>query len=187
MRSSSALTDRQLIDAALAGDVASFGRLVDRYQQDVLRIAAMALGSADGAEDVVQDAFVKAHRALSSFRPDASFKPWLYRIVINTARNLHRSTSRRNNLRLRMAAVPPVTAEGPDEIAVLLSRREELVAAINRLRPDDRLILTYRWYDQLSEAEIATALGCRRGTVKSRLSRAMTRLRHELAPETSEP
>ncbi len=178
-------TDHELIVAAIEGDVASFGRLVGRYQRDAVRIAAVALGSATDAEDVAQDAFVKIHRALPGFDLTAPFRPWLYRIVVNTARSRQRSHRRQGDLRIRVAAVAPVTDagldHGPDDIAVHLDQRRRLIEAINRLAPDDRLILTYRWYEQLTEIEMAEALGCPAGTVKSRLSRAMQRLRSEMS------
>lgn len=176
-------TDHELIVKAVAGDVAAFGRLVARYQQDAVRIAAVALGTASDADDVVQDSFVKVHRALSGFDLTVPFRPWLYRVVVNTARTRQRSSSRRNNLRLRFASSSgrsEAVADGPDDIAVHLDQRRQLVDALNQLSPDDRLILTYRWYEQLSEAEIAEALDCPAGTVKSRLSRAMQRLRTEV-------
>ncbi|MDH4278403.1 MAG: sigma-70 family RNA polymerase sigma factor [Acidimicrobiia bacterium] len=183
-------TDHELIVAAIEGDVASFGRLVGRYQRDALRIAVVALGSSTDADDVAQDAFVKVHRALPGFDLTAPFRPWLYRIVVNTARSRQRTGRRIDNLRLRVsafdAASSTATADGPADIAVHLDQRRRLVDAINRLSADDRLILTYRWYEQLSEAEIADALDCPAGTVKSRLSRAMQRLRTELT-EMSEP
>ncbi|MDH3293236.1 MAG: RNA polymerase sigma factor [Acidimicrobiia bacterium] len=175
------VSDRELIVAAVEGDRASFGRLIARYQGDALRIAAVALGSADGADDVAQEAFVKIHRALSRFDLTAPFRPWLYRIVVNTARSRQRTGRQQNNLRLRMAAtIDPHAGDDPADRAVELDQRQSMVEALNRLRPDDRLILTYRWFEQLSQGEIANALGCRPGTVKSRLNRAMHRLRSEM-------
>lgn len=183
-------TDHELIVAAIEGDVAAFGRLVGRYQRDAVRIAAIALGSATDADDVAQDAFVKIHRSLPGFDLTAPFRPWLYRIVVNTARSRQRTGRRQHDLRLRVAATESApeaaSPDGPADIAVLLDQRRHLVDALNRLSADDRLILTYRWYEDLSEAEMAAALDCPAGTVKSRLSRAMQRLRTELS-EMSEP
>lgn len=185
-------TDHELIVAAIEGDVAAFGQLVGRYQRDAVRIAAVALGSGTDSDDVAQDAFVKIHGALSGFDLTAPFRPWLYRIVVNTARSRQRTGRRQANLRLRAAAIQsPSTVEvavgeGPADIAVHLDQRRRLIDAINRLSIDDRLILTYRWYEQLSESEMAAALDCPAGTVKSRLSRAMQRLRNEMT-ETSRP
>jgi len=174
------LSDQELIAATKNGDARAFGSLVRRHQQAAVRIAAVALGSADGAEDVTQDAFVKVHRSIGRFRQDQPFEPWLYRIVTNTARNRIRTESRQRKLRLRSAALAVVDDSGPAETAAHLADRHRLLDAINRLPTADRLVLTYRWYAELSEAEIATAMDCRRGTVKSRLNRAMNRLRAEL-------
>lgn len=180
-------SDHELIVAAIAGDAASFGRLVGRYQRDAVRIAAMALGSGADADDVAQDAFVKVHHALPTFDLTAPFKPWLYRIVVNTARTRQRSGARRAKLRMKVALSggpeASATDEDPADVAVLLDRRQQVVEAINQLSPDDRLILTYRWFDQMTEAEMAEALDCPPGTVKSRLSRAMGRLRAEMTRE----
>lgn len=174
-------TDAALLAAAKAGDVTAFGELVRRHQRAARRVAAVALGSAEGADDVVQEAFVRAHAALSSFRLEAPLKPWLFRIVTNTARNRQRRAGRQRALAVRAGSRVGVGGPlPPDEAAVRQTEREAVIAAINRLRPDDRLILTYRWYEELTEAEIAEAMGCRPGTVKSRLHRAMGRLRDQL-------
>ena len=181
-------SESDLLAAARAGDLVAYGELVRRHQQAAIRVAAMALGSPIGADDVAQDAFIKAHRALGRFRADASFRPWLFRIVVNTARNRHRSALRHRRLVERAGRRIEPLAPGPDEIAAHRDESREIIAAINRLGPADRLILTYRWYEQLTEREIAEALGCRPGTVKSRLSRAMARLRVELgADEEGDP
>lgn len=173
-------SDADLVRATKAGDSTAFGVLVRRHQRAAIRIAAVAMGSAEGADDVAQEAFVKVHRSIDRFQEDARFEPWLYRIVVNTARNQLRSVSRQRALRLRVASRAAIPAAGPDEIAAQLADRQTLLDAINRLSLDDRLVLTYRWYEQLSEAEIAEAMESRPGTVKSRLSRAMARLRTEL-------
>ena len=180
MVTTNAVSDAELIASATAGDVDAFGSLVSRYQAQAIRVAAMALGSADGADDVAQDAFVKAHRSLARFRIDKPFAPWLFRIVTNTARNRQRTEGRQQALAFRAANQGSVGGPGPEEIATHNSERTVLLDAINRLRADDRVILLYRWYEEMTEAEIAQALGCRQGTVKSRLNRAMDRLRAEM-------
>ncbi len=174
------VSDGELVAAARTGEKTAFGELVRRHQGSAVRVAAVALGSSDDAEDVAQEAFVKAHRSLHHFRDDGAFRPWLLQIVVNTAKNRQRRFSRQRNLALRVGARPEIAEPGPDEVAAHRADQAIVIGAINRLRPADRLILTYRWYEQLSEAEIAQALGCRPGTVKSRLNRAMNRLRQEL-------
>ena len=112
------------------------------------------------------------------FRAGAPFKPWLLKIVTNEARNRARSTHRRQGLALRAAAVSDGDAAPSPEAAVLGdAEREALVAALNILPSPDREVIGYRFLIGLSENETAEVLGVRPGTVKSRLSRAMTRLR----------
>lgn len=170
-------SDDELIRWSQAGDREAFGALVRRHQRAALRVATVALGSADDAPDVAQEAFVKAYKSIQRFRTGERFEPWLFRIVTNTAKNHRRSSFRRSNLTSRVAALATVPDAEPGEVAIHHQDSEQLVSALNTLGYQDRLILTYRWYEQLSETEIAEALSCKRGTVKSRLSRAMSRLR----------
>lgn len=168
----------ELVERARRGDVDAFSELVARHQQIALRVAYPLVG--DDAADVVQDALVKAYRNLARFRPGASFRPWLLRIVTNEASNRRRSFGRRERLELRVAA--RAAAEPSVDDAVLSRERsEELAAALARLSVPDRQVIALRWFSELSEAEMAVALDCAAGTVKSRLSRAMARLREELA------
>lgn len=152
-----------------------------------MRTAYLACGDATDAEDAAQDGFLKAHAALSRFRPDAPFRPWLLRIVVNEARNRRRSTGRRAGLALRMAEDRPTDDAAPSpEAAVLAAEaRRDLLAALGRLGDDDRLVVGCRYLLELSEAETAEALGIPRGTVKSRLSRALGRLRVAMTGEAA--
>lgn len=146
------------------------------------RTAFLITGTAAEAEDAAQDAFVKAWYALGRFRPDAPFRPWLLRIVANEARNRRTAAGRRVNLALRAWERDPNgdAAPSPEAVALRGEQRAMLLAAMNRLRAEDRLVIGYRYFFDLSEAEMATALDCARGTVKSRLSRALGRLRDAL-------
>ena len=172
--------DAALVQAAQRGDQGAFGVLVARHAASILSVTTRMLGPTD-AEDAAQDAFVKAYRALWRFRPGSPFKPWLLRIVANEARNRRRSAGRRAALAL-LAAQEPSGEAAPSPEAVLLDveRREMLLAALNRLPDNDREALACRYFLDLSEAETAAALGVRPGTVKSRLSRALERLRVEM-------
>jgi RNA polymerase sigma factor (sigma-70 family) len=176
------LTDAALVERARDGDASAFGELVTRYRGVATRVARVVAPGAD-LEDAVQEAFVKAWFALPRFRAGAPFRPWVCRIVANEAKNRARSARRRDALALRAASAPGGAAPSPE--AVLLERddAEALVRAMNRMKPDDRLVLAYRWLLEMSEAEMADALGVAPGTVKSRLSRAMTKLRSQLAEE----
>ena len=177
--------DDDLVARAQRGDTRAYGTLVKEHQTLAFRTAYLLTGSAPDAEDAVQDAFVKAHAALGRFRPGAPFRPWLLAIVANEARNRRRSAGRRERLALRAAEDPLSGGAVPSPEAALLDaeRREELLAAVNDLREDDRLAIACRYFLGLSEEETAAALGWRRGTVKSRTSRALDRLRAQLEVE----
>jgi RNA polymerase sigma-70 factor (ECF subfamily) len=178
------LEETELIDRARRGDVSAYEELVHRYRDLALRTAAVVGGDAGEADDVAQEAFVKAYAALGRFRSGAPFRPWLTRIVANEARNRLRSAGRREGLALRAAEDrrPGLDAAPSPEAAVLdQERREMLLAALNALRDEDREVIGARYFLDLSEAEMAATLGIPRGTVKSRLSRAMGRLRAVLA------
>jgi RNA polymerase sigma-70 factor, ECF subfamily len=173
------LEEEELVERARNGDVTAYEQLVRMYQDLAARTAYVITGGAADAQDAVQEAFVKAYYSLGRFRAEAPFRPWLLRIVANEAINRRRSTRRQLGLALRAAegrlqdgAVP-----SPEGAALAQDDRSRLVAAMNRLRPEDRLVIAYRYWFDLSESEMADALGCARGTVKSRLSRALARLR----------
>jgi len=179
------LADNELIARAQRGDTRAYGALVEEHQTIAFRTAYLITGSAADAEDAVQEAFVKAHRALGRFRPGAPFRPWLLSIVANEARNRRRSAGRRERLALRAAEDPLSGGAVPSPEAALLDaeRREELLVAVNDLREDDRLAIACRYFLGLSEEETAATLDWRRGTVKSRTSRALDRLRERLGVE----
>jgi RNA polymerase sigma-70 factor (ECF subfamily) len=173
-------------DAALAarardGDVGAFESLVARHEGIAFRVAWLVVGDRGDAEDAVQDAFVKAYLAMPRFRPGAAFRPWVLRIVANEARNRRRSSRRRNGLALRASAEGGAAeAASPEAAALDRTDAEALAAALGRLHERDRLVVAYRYLFEMSEAETADALGVPLGTVKSRLSRALARLRSEL-------
>ena len=176
------LEERRLIAAAKAGDRQAYARLLECHQPVAFRAAYMVTGSVAEAEDATQDACVKAWLALGRFRDEAAFRPWLVRIALNEARNRRRGAGRREGLALRFADEPvnaPAAASAESE-ALAAEERAQLAAAVGRLREDDQLVIAARYFIGLSEAEAAVALSVRPGTVKSRLSRALERLRAEL-------
>jgi RNA polymerase sigma-70 factor, ECF subfamily len=179
------LTESDLVERARAGDAQAFEALVREHQGIAFRTAYLITGSAADAEESAQDGFVKAYRALGRFRRGAPFRPWVLEIVANEARNRRRSSGRRTALALRAAGEVPSgdAAPSPEGAVLAAEEREGLLAAVNRLREDDRLVIGCRYFLELSEEETAGALGVRRGTVKSRLSRALERLRAELGVE----
>lgn len=156
--------------------------LVKRYEGVAFRTAYFVAGNAAEAQDAAQSAFIKAFYALPRFRRGAPFRPWLLKIVANEARNQRRAAGRRAGLELRLAEDRPRADAAPSPEAAVLGREplDEVVAALNGMGEQDREVIALRYFLDLSEAEMAQALGCAPGTVKSRLSRALARLRQRL-------
>ena len=174
-------SDEALIAASVRGDAEAFGRLVRRYQQPTRRLAGALVGHADG-DDVAQESFVRAYRSLGTFRRGAAFEPWLRRIVVNQARNHHRGASRRTR-REQGDAVANRVSDSSNGPQVALDQREERRAierALGSMSEHDRLVITLRFLLDHSEQETAEMLGWPKGTVKSRTSRALDRLRSRL-------
>lgn len=171
--------DSELIRRALRGDAAAYEEIVQRYQQIAFRTAYVVTGSAADAEDAAQEGFVKAFRALDRFRIGADLRPWLLRIVANEARNRVRASGRRHQLELRLTEGfrPGDAAPSPEAVAVASDDRRRLLAVVNSLSEEDRQVIASRYFLELSGEETAAALGIPQGTVKSRLSRALARLR----------
>jgi RNA polymerase sigma factor (sigma-70 family) len=143
-----------------------------------MRTAYLVAPEADAA-DAVQDAFVKAYGALARFRDGAPIRPWLLRIVANEARNRRRSADRRAGLALRAAVATPrdELAPSPESAVLAGETRGQLLAALGRLRDEEREVIGARYFLGLSEAETAESLAIPAGTVKSRTARALGHLR----------
>ncbi|MGC5054188.1 RNA polymerase sigma factor [Micromonospora sp. DT48] len=179
------LDDEQFVTRAQAGDLEAYEFLVARHTAAAHRTAVL-LGAGSDAEDVIQEAFVKGYRKLDRYRGESSFRSWLLAIVANETRNLHRTRERRNGLVLRAARVEPGAEIVEDDAvdAVLAGeRRAALVRALRSLPSRDREVIVCRYLLELSEEETVTMLGWPRGTVKSRTSRALVKLRGLLAVE----
>jgi RNA polymerase sigma-70 factor (ECF subfamily) len=179
--------DAELIERALRGEVMAYESLVRRYQDAAVRTAWFIAPEGE-ADDAVQLAFIKAFRALSTFHRGAPFRPWLQRIVANEARNRRRSAGRRADLVLRAAEDrrPGDAAPSPESAVLDREQRDALLAAVNGLNDADREIVATRYFLDLNEAETADVLGIPRGTVKSRLSRALARLRVQLLADAEQ-
>ncbi len=179
------MDEATLVERARDGDAAAYERLVRAHQAIAFRVAYTITDDAEEAEDAAQEAFVKAYRALSRFRTGAAFKPWLLAIVANEARNRRKAAGRRMSLAVRAARDGATAAAHPSPEATVLAaeRRGELLAVLGALREEDRAVISCRYFLDLSEKETAAALGCARGTVKSRLSRAMGRLRERMVKD----
>ena len=182
--------DRELVERAQRGDRNAFGLLVSKYERRVLRLLSRMIRDPAEVEDVAQDAFVRAWRALPSFRGDSAFYTWLYRIAINTAKNWL-GAARRRPLPLESPGEGDDT-EAPDALAqdvatpesMLLSKQvgEAVNRAIEALPEDLRTALVLRELEGLSYEEIAAAMACPIGTVRSRIFRAREAVAEALRP-----
>ncbi|MFB7831183.1 RNA polymerase sigma factor [Streptomyces sp. NPDC056056] len=163
-----------------AGEPEAYAALVRAYTAVALR-AAVACGAGAEAEDVVQQAFFKAYRSLGRFKEGSAFRPWLLRIVVNETRNTVRSAGRQRAVADREADLlggEPRIPESADPAvaAVERERSRRLLDALDGLGEDHRQVVIHRYLLELDETETAEALGWPRGTVKSRLSRALRKL-----------
>ena len=179
------LDERNLIASAKNGDTQAFEQLVRTHQGIALRVAYLVVRDSSEAEDVTQDAFVKAYRSLDRFQIEAPFRPWLLRIVGNEALNQVRSTKRRERLALQVTRDPVSgdAASSPETEVLRLEERGHLLGLIEALPERFRSVLYCRYLLDLSEEETAAILELPVGTVKSRGSRALQRLRNSFAVE----
>lgn len=171
------LEDETLIAAAQRGDAAAFEELVRRYQEAAFRSAFLVLRDADEAGDAAQEAFVKAYKALNRFRRGHDFRPWLLRIVVNQALTMLRSRRRGAAAAERLALREQPLPHTLDETVIDRERARLVWAALDSLREQERVVVYLRYFIGLPERELAEYLGCAQGTVKSRLHRALRKLR----------
>jgi RNA polymerase sigma-70 factor (ECF subfamily) len=171
------LSESELIDRARRKDEAAWETLVRDHQQAIFRLAYLLLADASEAEDVAQETFVRAFRALHTFDRERPLRPWLLRIAANLAHNRRRSVGRYLvALRRSLQSSPePVTFIG--ERSGQQWETQTLWQAVRRLGAVEQEVVYLRYFLDLSEAEMAAALGIAPGTVKSRLHRALAKLR----------
>ena len=179
------MDDATAITAVRNGDAEAYAAVVERYQQVAFRTAYLVVRDADTAEDVAQEGFIRAYQQLERFRISEPFRPWLLRIVTNLALNEVRARGRRRGLFDRILPARETSTPGPARQVEQGEQQQALLEAIGQLGHDDQVVLYLRHFLDLPEREIATAIGKRPGTVKSRLSRARQRLRAIV--ETSYP
>jgi len=173
-------TDQQLVDRVLQGNKQAFNLLVLRYQHRVAALIARFVSDPQEVEDVSQETFIKAYRALSLFRGESAFYTWLYRIAVNTAKNYLVAKSRRppsNDVEIEEAdngdlVVPLREIETPEASLATEKLREAIEAAIDELPEELKTAFTLREFSGLSYEEITEVMGCPVGTVRSRIFRA---------------
>jgi RNA polymerase sigma-70 factor (ECF subfamily) len=166
--------DRQAVEACRQGEREAFDRLVERYQRDVYRLCYRYVNNHQDANDMAQEAFLKAYRALSKFRGDSAFSTWLYRIAVNTCLNF------RSARRLPQEELPEHLADGAAGVADRLQadeRSARVRAAVAHLPEKQRATLILKVYHDLTHEEVARVLGASVGTVKANLFHALGNLR----------
>lgn len=179
------LDEDTLVAGAKDGDKNAYAELVRRYQQVAVRVAYLVSGSEADAEDIVQDAFVKAYATLGRFELGRPWGPWLLRIVRNEALNRRRRSGRQTRLALRMA-IDPVSgdaAPSPEAAVVAGEEQRRLLRAVESLPTKQRDVIVCRYFLELSEDETGRSLGIATGTVKSRAARALKAIRLNLDAE----
>ena len=179
-------SDQSLIDQTLAGRREAFGQLVERYQHRLYHGLLHALGSAEDAQDVAQDAFVNAFEKLASFKGQAAFYSWLFRIALNAGVSAKRKTRRMTasvEARREATGLEPTDDDPSNEPshAMHVSDRQRLVRqALSELSDEFRTALVLKEMDGMSYEEIATVVDVPLGTVRSRIHRARLELRAKL-------
>ena len=183
--------DRQLVTRAQQGDKQAFGLLVDKYQRKLARLLSRFIRDPAEVEDVTQEAFIKAYRALPAFRGDSAFYTWLYRIGINTAKNYLMAMGRRAPTSTEVEAEEAEGFEEGEQLrdintpeSVLLSNEiaETVNATIESLPEELRKAIQMREIEGMSYEDIAQAMNCPIGTVRSRIFRAREAIAEQLRP-----
>jgi len=183
--------DQKLVERVQRGEKAAFDLLVSKYQRKIFRLLSRLVRDPAEVEDVAQEAFIKAYRALPNFRGDSAFYTWLYRIAINTAKNHLVSQGRRAPTTTEVDIEEAETFDDGEHLrdlntpdSMLLSKQvgEAVNRAIDHLPEDLRTAIVLREIEGLSYEEIAESMNCPIGTVRSRIFRAREAIAQELKP-----
>ena len=188
--------DQVLVERAQGGDKHAFGLLVQKYQRKLGRLLSRMIRDPAEVEDVVQEAFIKAYRALPNFRNESAFYTWLYRIGINTAKNYLVAMGRRPRAVPEIELEDAENYEDGDELRTIDTPETELMSkqvaqtvneTVDSLPEDLRTAITLREIEGLSYEEIATLMNCPIGTVRSRIFRARETIAEKLRPLLDTP
>ena len=186
--------DQELVERAQRGDKRAFGLLVEKYQRKLGRLLSRMIRDPSEVEDVVQEAFIKAYRALPNFRGESAFYTWLYRIGINTAKNYLVSMGRRPRVDSGIEVEDAENFDDGEELRTIATPESELMSkqvaqavndAVEALPEELRSAITLREIEGLSYEEIASLMNCPIGTVRSRIFRARETIAGKLRPITS--
>ena len=172
-----------LIHDARRGDAAAWEALVRMHQEKVFRLAYLFLGDADDAEDVAQETFLRAYRALERYDTSRPLRPWLLSITANLSRNRRRAIGRYLGTLKRLVYSEPVSASTIEEQSHQQIQSQRLWSAVRRLEPVDQQVIYLRYFLDMSVNETAETMDVATGTVKSRLHRALERLRKVVAAD----
>lgn len=184
--------DQQLVERAQRGDKRAFELLVVKYQRKLTRLLSRFIRDASEVEDVTQEAFIKAYRALPSFRGDSAFYTWLYRIGINTAKNYLVATRRRAPTVTEVDNVEAEDLEQGDQLKDMNTPEHQMMSrqiaetvnhTLEELPEELRTAITLREIDGMSYEEIAKVMNCPIGTVRSRIFRAREAIATQLRPQ----
>lgn len=188
--------DQQLVERVQQGDQRAFGLLVDKYQRKLGRLLGRMIRDQAEVEDVVQESFIKAYRALPNFRGDSAFYTWLYRIGINTAKNHLVAMGRRPHVSNDIEIEDAENFEDGDELRTVDTPESELMtkqiaqtvnAAMEALPEELKSAISLREIEGLSYEEIASIMDCPIGTVRSRIFRAREAIAEKLRPLLDTP
>ena len=179
------IDETKLIDQILQGDTDSFAQLVETYQDKVYSLCLRMVGDREDAQDLAQEAFVKAWRGLKFYKHEAAFSTWLYRLTSNVCIDFLRQKKRKSALSLTSQEEEeqidiPDPSPQPEELVLQQQRKEAVADAMSQLEDEFRLVLTLRVVQERSYEEIAEIMDLKVGTVKSRLARAREKLRRIL-------
>ncbi len=184
------VTDKQLVERVQHGDKKAFDLLVLKYQQRIINLVSRFVYSPSDAQDIAQEAFIKAYRALPNFRGESAFYTWMYRIAVNTAKN-HLAVKSRRPLESAQDIDDVVQIEGdstlrhqetPEHLLLRDEIQETILKSIEALPEDLKAAITLREVEGLSYEDISSAMDCPIGTVRSRIFRAREAIDKELKP-----
>jgi RNA polymerase sigma-70 factor (ECF subfamily) len=181
---SDGISDAECVRRLQQGDTEAFATLVERHQKTIFNLLYRMLGDYDDAAEIAQESFLSAYRSIKSFRGDASFSTWLYRIAVNHANTRRKSLALAQQRAASMESFEPASDGGSDPAVVLERKetRERVQAALNSLAPEDATIILLRDLQDVPYESLADTLGIPIGTVKSRLHRARRALKERLTP-----